>query len=326
MTHASDNLTHSVLFNWEKRGRVFVADGRYPWMQSYAQCPTVLLLGDRLRIYYTSRTAADDAGQFVSYTSFIEVDKVEPSRVLYVHDRPILPLGGLGEFDQFGVMPGCVIRTRSEIRLYYVGWNRMRAIPYDAAIGLAISDDGGVTFRRYGRGPLFGKTPLEPFLQGSSSVIHHDGVYHMIYLSGTDWVACEAKPEPIYVLMRATSKDGISWVRESASCVPTLTPLECQASPTVVARDGRWHLWFSYRRGLDFRNAEGGYRIGYASSDDLVTWKRADDLSNLSPSPSGWDSQMVCYPCVADVDGTLHMFYSGNYFGRDGFGYARAAR
>jgi hypothetical protein len=310
-------------FHWRKGGRIFVADGRYDWMESYAQCPCVLVLPQRLRIYYTCRPKPDASGQFISYTSFIDVDKREPSRILHVHDRPVLTPGGLGEFDQFGAMPGCVLRTGSNVRLYYVGWSRTHGVPYDAAIGLAVSRDDGVTFERHARGPIMAKTPLEPFLQGSSSVVLHDGIFHTIYLSGTEWIATENSAEPIYLLMHATSTDGIHWVRDGKPCVPTLSAKECQASPSLIRRDNQWHLWFSYRRGVDFRNADGGYRIGYAVSEDLTNWFRDDGRSDLDRSESGWDSEMVCYPCVIDVDGMLHMFYSGNYFGRDGFGYAR---
>jgi hypothetical protein len=53
-----------------------------------------------------------------------------------------------------------------------------------------------------------------------------------------------------------------------------------------------------------------------------MRWRRDDIFGALAPSKDGWDSQMVCYPRVIDVEGRVYMFYSGNYFGRDGFGYA----
>lgn len=82
-------------------------------------------------------------------------------------------------------------------------------------------------------------------------------------------------------------------------------------------------MWFCYRDGLNFRNALGGYQIGYAWSLDSKTWTRDDSRGRLEKSPEGWDSEMVCYPRVIQLDCRLYMFYSGNYFGRDGFGLAR---
>ena len=83
-------------------------------------------------------------------------------------------------------------------------------------------------------------------------------------------------------------------------------------------------MWFCYRGGIEFRNAARGYRIGYAWSHDGTTWHRDDEAGALQPSGDGWDSEMVCYPCVLNIDRKISMFYSGNYFGRDGFGYAVA--
>ena len=90
-------------------------------------------------------------------------------------------------------------------------------------------------------------------------------------------------------------------------------------------RDGRYHMYFSYRHGVGFRNAAKGYRIGYACSTDGHSWERDDASGGLDVSSEGWDSEMVCYPHVLNIDGGLHIFYCGNSFGRDGFGYATLA-
>ena len=39
-------------------------------------------------------------------------------------------------------------------------------------------------------------------------------------------------------------------------------------------------------------------------------------------SENGWDSEMVCYPHILKIDGKYQMFYCGNGFGFEGFGYA----
>ena len=310
-------------FAWEKMGRVFRPDGRYSWMQHYAQNPSVLTLDDRLRVYFTCRGLPDADGMFASVTTFVDLSRTDPREVIYVHDRPILPLGDPGTFDQFGVMPGTVLQAGGEVRLYYVGWTRTLGVPYNHAIGLARSRDHGMTFERAGRGPVITRSVQEPFIQNSPFAMEHDGIFHMWYSSGIDWVLQDGKPESIYVLMHATSVDGVQWNREG---IPFLTPVveaECQTNPCVFRKGDRFHMWFCYRHGLDFRNAQRGYKIGYAWSHDLKHWTRDDRVGALEPSTDGWDSQMVCYPCVVSVDDNTYMFYSGNYFGREGFGCAR---
>lgn len=291
-------------------------------MQTHNQNPCALVMEDRIRVYFTCRPGPDARGYFNSVISFVEIDRDDPQKVLLVHDRPLLAAGGLGAFDQFGTMPGAVLRVGDEVWMYYVGWMRCEGAPYSHAIGLAISNDGGVTFRRYADGPIIARTPGEPFLQNSPTVAIITGKFHMWYSSGIRWVIHDGRPESIYVLMQAVSDDGINWVREGVPCVTGLTPDECQTNPSVLEMNGLCHLWFCHRWGTNFRNKEGGYRIGYATSVDMVHWQRQDSLSPLEPSESGWDSEMVCYPFVFPHRDELWMLYSGNHFGRDGFGLA----
>ena len=81
-------------------------------------------------------------------------------------------------------------------------------------------------------------------------------------------------------------------------------------------------MWFCFRGSHDFRDGADAYRIGYAHSDDLQQWHRADDRAGMPPSESGWDSTMIAYPAVVTTGGDTLMFYNGCDFGRDGFGYA----
>lgn len=64
------------------------------------------------------------------------------------------------------------------------------------------------------------------------------------------------------------------------------------------------------------------YRIGYAWSTDLADWNRDDAQVDLDVSPDGWDSEMVAYPAVFELDGRTYMLYAGNGNGKTGFGLA----
>jgi hypothetical protein len=48
-------------------------------------------------------------------------------------------------------------------------------------------------------------------------------------------------------------------------------------------------------------------------------------MAGLEVSQSGWDSEMVAYPHVFELNGRTHMFYCGNHFGKEGFGWATLA-
>ena len=57
-------------------------------------------------------------------------------------------------------------------------------------------------------------------------------------------------------------------------------------------------MWYS------IRSHNRPYRIGYAESGDGQHWERRDDAVGIQASSEGWDSEMICYPCVVDVNGT----------------------
>jgi hypothetical protein len=73
-------------------------------------------------------------------------------------------------------------------------------------------------------------------------------------------------------------------------------------------------MWYSFR-GLS-------YRIGYAESDNGISWTRCDSLAGIDVSKSGWDSEMIEYPFVFDHKGERFMLYNGNGYGKTGFGIA----
>ena len=123
---------------------------------------------------------------------------------------------------------------------------------------------------------------------------------------GVKWIATGGRAEPVYRIRMATSDDGVAWRRHDRELIPPrLEPDECQASPDVFEANGRFHMFFCYRASADYRQRAGGYRIGYASSPDLVEWTRDDAKAGLDISESGWDSEMVSYPHVFEVDGAV---------------------
>jgi predicted GH43/DUF377 family glycosyl hydrolase len=312
------------MFSWIKLGKIFdpTTIGNQSWMAEQAQNPYALELDDCVRVYFNTRGLRDSSGKSVSLPGFADLEKTDLLKVRKVSQTPSLKTGGLGEFDEFGVMAGSVIRTADAYRMLYVGWTRMLSVPYNWAIGMATSRDGE-TFIRDGTGPVIGPTLNEPYLQaGCSSVIYKDNCYHLWYTSGIKWIATESKAESVYRVMYANSQNAKVWHRSGEPIIPPVVVDEAQASPSVSYHANRWHMVFSYRHSVNFRNSERGYRLGYAFSDDLRSWHRDDAQLGLSLSESGWDSEMICCPNVLKMGDKLFLFYCGNDFGKCGFGVA----
>lgn len=302
---------------WHKHGLIFAPTGG--WMKSHAQVPTPLACeGQVLRVYFSSRPERS-----LSLTSFVDLDAGDPSRILRVNPSPILEPGKPGTFDEHGVMPSCAVRDGSRVFLYYSGWSRGVSVPYTNSTGLAISEDGGETFKKIGEGPVLGKSLHDPY-SATSPVVLRDGGddWHMWYCSGTGWLEIGGKLEHTYDIKHARSRDGIRWTPDGAPSVEQRTQYEALTRPYVLKRGDGYHMWFCYRGSHSFRDGEDAYRIGYARSDDLEHWRRDDERAGIVPSEAGWDSKMVAYPAVVEVGGRALMFYNGNGFGAEGFGYA----
>ena len=288
-------------------------------MNSHIQLPTAIVLSDRIRVYFASRPRRD-----LSLTGFVDLDPEHPERILGVAQQPILELGSPGAFDEHGLMPASAIKDGEAIRLYYTGWSRLGGrAPYHNATGVAVSEDGGVRFRRLFMGPVLDRTPEEPFSATLPNVIRVDDTWHAHYCSGLGWLDIDGGLEHVYELHHATSQDGIHWRRMGEVSVAQAHAEEAITRPTLFQRpDGQWWMWFCYRASRAFRSGANGYGIGFASSSDLVLWHRNDSEAGIACSPDGWDSQMIAYPCVVQTAAGLLMFYNGNDFGRDGIGYA----
>jgi len=308
-------------------GRVFdptAVVGR-SWLREFAQAPATLVFDDFVRVYFSCRPPADRNGQYVSYSAYVDLDRANLMQVVGMADAPIMGLGDLGTFDEFGVYPVSVIRDGDRVLAYYGGWARCESVPFTVAIGAAESRDGGVSFFRLGKGPLLASNASDPFVLSGPKVRRFGDLWYLWYVAGTAWLENDGKPEAVYKIRMATSTDGLHWSRTGRNLLENrLEANECQASPDVFHYRDRYHMFFCYKYSLDFRNNHRGYRIGYAVSDDLLTWARDDAEAGIDISASGWDDQSIAYPHVFELDGSLYMLYLGNQVGRYGFGLAKS--
>lgn len=314
----------SRIFKWKKLGKVFdptKVDG-VDWMKEFAQAPSTLIFEGFVRVYFSCRPLPDENGQYVSYTGFVDLDRNNLMKVVNISRKPILELGMTGAFDEFGVYPTSVIRHDNKVYAYYGGWTRCESVPFDVAIGMAVSRNGGVTFERFGDGPVLSASVNEPFILSGPKIRKFNDQFYLWYIAGREWINSDGRFEPVYKIRMASSFDGLSWKKLDRDLIPDkLGAHEAQASPDVFYHDSQYHMFFCYRHGTNFRGPRG-YRIGYASSGDLFNWRRDDSKAGIDISDSGWDDETIAYPHVFELDGNVYMFYLGNQVGRYGFGMA----
>lgn len=306
---------------WKKQGLIFTVAHNYEWMDHHACVPVADKVNDEvLRIYFGPR---DTQGR--TTTTFIEVEADNPANVLYVHDQPVLGLGKLGTFDDSGAMPSSIVDRDGRKFLFYIGWNRGVTVPYRNSVGLAVSDDGGLTFSRVCEGPVVDRTIAEPYFCASPFAMYDadEDKWKLWYASSTGWTVVNNHPEPLYQIKYAESADGVHWIRNNVTCIEYTFEGEANARPSVIKENGKYRMWYCFRGSVDYRtNKDQSYRLGYAESSDGVHWKRMDQHVGIQRSEQGWDSVMMEYPFVYEHKGRRYMLYNGNGFGETGFGYA----
>lgn len=293
-------------------------------MVTHAQCPTPFKINeDTLRVFFATRPLSEPLGKNVARIGFVDLDAKTLSKIRKISAKPVLDLGERGMFDEFGVMPGCVIRDGDRVLLYYTGWTRMRSVPYSTAIGVALSMDGGETFCRVGPGPVLGLSVNEPHLVNSPIVKIVNGAWHMWYVSATRWVR---GPQGLEIELRhahAVSDNGIDWRDRKTLITPPKLIDECQDQMTPIHIGDTWHAIFAVRSTIGFRTEKSqSYRLAHATSSDLMSWSRCDESMCLQRPELGWDSEMIGSTHLFEHQERHLMLYCGNRFGREGFGLA----
>ena len=292
---------------------------------SFAQSPQLIKIGENFRVYFSSRRITKNKYP-ESEILFVDFDS-NFSKIINHSKKPVLETSLIGSYDEHGVFPiNPVWLENQRLVAYLSGWSRRLAVPVETAIGLSESFDDGVTFQRVGVGPILAASPHEPFLVGDPFVIKtKENSYKMYYIAGQQWKEFpdEEDPQRIYKIRSASSNDGLNWTQDGIDLIPDKFIDECQALPSVAEFNGQYLMTFCFREADGFRSDPSrGYRLGFAVSRDLVTWKRDDDIAVIDRHSSGWDESMSCYPNLTVQGSMLVLLYNGNNFGRDGFGLA----
>lgn len=294
---------------WHKHGLIFAPENQADWFVSHAALPTVQRLDDGLfRIYFAGRDA-DNRAQI----GFFDCDFANGYTIKQVSSEPVIRFGSLGAYHDRGVTTAWVVAHDGKQYQYFTGWSLGVTVPFYFNIGLAIAEDG--SYRASSEAPIMGRHPVDPFLCASPCVLIENGLWRMWYVSGVRWSVENDAPKHYYHIKYAESEDGIHWQRDGRVCIDFKSADEYAISRPCVIKDGDvYKMWYASRG--------EAYRIGYAESSDGLTWTREDETVGIDVGDSGWDSEMMAYPCVFDDNGTRYMLYNGNGYGKTGIGLA----
>jgi hypothetical protein len=275
-------------------------------------------MDDCIRVYY-SAWDAEKRGRI----TFVDLDKTDPTKVLYEHNSFILDVGRSAAFDHDGVGPSYIIVNGDHLLMYYFGFQRTSDPNFTLVFcGLAVSYDNGVKFERVKDTPVLERLSNELDLRSSVSILKEDNIFRVWYTAPTFGFTetpgrlFSKDKYPNYSIRYIESTNPFNFEGSGKLCLELEDDEFAVGRPWVIKDGGKYKMWYS-RRGVSQL-----YRFGYAESEAGVVWHRRDEEVGMDVSSSGWDSEMICFPSIIDTNGNRYMFYNGNDHGRDGFGLA----
>ncbi len=298
---------------WEKKGLIYGPSGDSDWAKNSALQPTPYLKSEEgvIRVFAGFR---DEEG--VSRVGYVDVSAENPSEVLKVSKQPALDVGAPGAFDENGVVPCAVSERGDELYLFYAGYQLGQKVKFFVFGGLAISRDGGESFQRFSRVPVCDRNDRELFFRVIHTIMLDDGRWRAWYGGGSEFDVEDGRQYPRYNIRHAFSPDGIHLSDDFDVCVDMSGGEYRVGRPYVIKDEGVYKMFY----GAGTKSE--GYRLTYAESADGLNWTRKDEEIGIDVSESGWDSRMQGYPSIVKYKGRTFMFYNGNDYGREGFGYA----
>ena len=84
-------------------------------------------------------------------------------KVINKSTSPILKKGGLGTFDDNGVLPSSLIKYKKKIYLFYIGWKPGSTTRYSLIAGLSYSKNLKSKFKKYQESPILNCNKNEPY-------------------------------------------------------------------------------------------------------------------------------------------------------------------
>ena len=305
-------ITQNKPFPWRKKGLVFASP---PPGFTHASQPCVIKYRDD--IFILAHTMRDERQRSHIFLAYARAH--DGQFTLISEPKMALAYGDPGYFDCDGVISGCFVRHNDTVYLYYVGWQNLPDSLWACNTGRAVLDPHALTLEKEFPGPVMGRDKTNPLFVAATAFHIQGDTWHAWYNSGDRWEKTNSGWKHYYGLSHGTSHDGVHWQYSAKMCIPFADEYEYAfGRPSVLVHNDRYYMWFAHRATKHIDT----YRMGFASSLDGEHWQRNDAISGIDVSESGWDSEMICYPCVFEHKGRVYMLYNGNDYGKTGFGLA----
>ena len=303
--------------NFEKLGQVFdPRESNLPkWWNSHTMAPTAININNEfIRVFIG---AWDKEG--ISRITYLDLDPSNPLNILNVCKEPVLNIGEDGMFDENGVFPAHAYFHENQVYLYYTGFQKGHKIRHYNFGGLARGGLNDNEYQRVSKAPVLDRKDEGLLVRAGQSIFWENGAFKTVYSAGSSWVLAGGKTRPTYDVYYQESQDGISYKDCGEKIISANHSVEHGLGrPQIIKLRGRYYCFYT-RRILSMK-----YFFGVSVSDDLLTWNKLDDeIFGIEHSENGFDSEMIYFPSVVEINDKIYLFYCGNNFGETGLGCAK---
>lgn len=301
---------------WVKQGLVINREIiKLDWYKRNAMMTVPLKLNDEVIRLFITFCDENNIGR----VGYVDVDAVNPSKILNYSKRPCLDIGEDGTFDDNGVVSSSMLIEDNKLYMFYSGYQICTKVPYLLLSGIAVSDNMGEGFTRLSKVPILERSDFEPCLRCNPYIVKKEKGYNLYYMgdSSPNWCKVNNKKVPIYEIKVLQSTDFAKWGVENQKVLSFQTDDEHGFNIGDI-----WYENGKYKMLYSIRKKSCGYRLGYAESDNGIDFKRKDSEAGMDVSKTGFDSDMICFPTRIAIKDKVILFYSGNHYGLDGIGYA----
>lgn len=301
--------------NFVKKGLIWKAENVNELWKTHTMAPSAILVNEStIRVYVGG---FDDKG--ISRIWYLDLDSNNPSIIKSISKNPVLDIGEDGCFDDNGVFPAHISIFDKEIYLNYTGFQLgKKSIEHFNFGGLAKGFEEDSIYKRVSKVPILDRSDEGLFVRAGQSIIKEDDHFLSVYSAGNTWSFAGGKMRPNYDICIQKLQTPLEYSLKGEKIIYADHSIEHGLGrPQIIKLKGIYYVFYT-RRLLNMK-----YFFGISKSTDLINWIKIDDeIKGITHSESGWDSEMIYFPSVIEVKDKIYMFYSGNNFGLEGFGYS----
>jgi predicted GH43/DUF377 family glycosyl hydrolase len=257
------------------------------WDGYRVRYPYILKEGDTYKMWYTGY-------DFYGTSQIGYATSPDGTSWTRYADAPVLPVGEPGEWDDSSMELATILKIGNEYRMWYSGSSESSP----GQIGYATSSDG-IVWTKHAGNPIIspGSETWNNVAVLHPHVSHSGNEYNMyVYTAGDEGNGAL----PYYAHL--TSYDGHHWTWDPDNPIFSRDWEEWLWRPFVLEAGDDFIQWYSLW-------SQGEAHIGYATSDDGLTWDRQASPV-LNGTPGEWDEFFVADPMVLFQQDIYYDYYS----------------